>query len=95
MPLTRLLDNAASALPHGVALVFLGNRLTYTELRDQVDRFASALRELGVRKGDRVALVLPNCPQAVIALFAALRIGAVVVEHNSLYTERELAHLER
>jgi long-chain acyl-CoA synthetase len=45
-----------------------------------------------VRKGDRVALVLPNCPQAVIALFATLPLGAVVVQHNPLYTERELAH---
>jgi long-chain acyl-CoA synthetase len=61
-------------------------------LKDQVDRFAGALQSLGVQKGDRVALVLPNCPQNVIAFFAAMRLGAVVVEHNPLYTEPELSH---
>jgi long-chain acyl-CoA synthetase len=92
VPLTRLLDDAAAAFPAGVALAFLGNEITYDELRSQVDRFATGLRQLGVGPGDRVALVLPNCPQAVIVLFAALRIGAVAVQHNPLYTEREMAH---
>ncbi|MCW2543595.1 MAG: AMP-dependent synthetase and ligase, partial [Frankiales bacterium] len=65
---------------------------TYRELKQQVDLCASALDGLGVKKGDRVALVLPNCPQNVIAFFATLRLGAVVVEHNPLYTETELRH---
>jgi long-chain acyl-CoA synthetase len=90
--LTRLLDDAAASFPQHAALAFLGATTTYRELKDQVDRFAGVLRDLGVRKGDRVALVLPNCPQNVIAFFATLRLGAVVVEHNPLYTEHELRH---
>jgi long-chain acyl-CoA synthetase len=92
VPLTRLLDDAASSFPTGTALAFLGTTMTYRELKDAVDRFAAGLRRLGVDKGDRVAVVLPNCPQNVIAFFAALRLGAVVVQHNPLYTEAELRH---
>ena len=92
VPLTRLLDDAASSFPTVTALAFLGTKVSYRELREQVDRFASALQGLGVQKGDRVALVLPNCPQNVIAFFAALRLGAVVVQHNPLYTDAELRH---
>jgi long-chain acyl-CoA synthetase len=66
--------------------------MTYRALVDAVDRFAGALRGLGVGKGDRVALILPNCPQNVIAFFAVLRLGAVVVQHNPLYTAPELHH---
>jgi long-chain acyl-CoA synthetase len=90
--LTRILDDATSSFPDHVALAFLGATTTYRELKAQVDGFAGALAGLGVTKGDRVALVLPNCPQNVIAFFAALRLGAVVVEHNPLYTEAELTH---
>jgi long-chain acyl-CoA synthetase len=90
--LTRLLDDATASFPDHVALAFLGSRTSYRSLKDQVDRFAGALRALGVQKGDRVAVVLPNCPQNVVAFFAALRLGAVVVEHNPLYTEAELRH---
>jgi long-chain acyl-CoA synthetase len=92
VPLTRLLDDAAASWPSHVALAFLGTRLTYRELQSSVDSFAAALAGLGVRKGDRVAVVLPNCPQNVIATYAALRLGAVVVQHNPLYTETELRH---
>ncbi len=92
VPLTRLLDDAAASFPTTTALAFLGTRITYRELKDQVDRFATALAGLGVSKGDRVAVVLPNCPQNVITFFAALRLGAVVVQHNPLYTETEMAH---
>ena len=58
----------------------------------QIDRAAEGLRRLGVRKGDPVALILPNCPQHVVAFYAILRLGAIVVEHNPLYTPRELRH---
>ncbi len=92
VPLTQLLDDAAAAYPEQVALAFLGAVVSYRQLRADVDRFAAALAGLGVSKGDRVALVLPNCPQNVIAFFATLRLGAVVVEHNPLYTEAELRH---
>ena len=92
VPLTRLLDDAASSFPTGTAIAFLGTTLTYRELQSSVDRFAASLKRLGVSKGDRVAIVLPNCPQNVIATYAVLRLGAVVVQHNPLYTEAELRH---
>ena len=75
-----------------VALDFFGAETTYVELADQVSRAAEALGVAGVRAGDRVALVLPNCPQHVVAFYATLRLGAVVVEHNPLYTATELEH---
>src|SRR5665811_490107 len=83
-----------SALRHRdrVALDFFGAETTYTELAEQVSRAAEALRTVGVKEGDRVALILPNCPQHVVAFYAALRLGAVVVEHNPLYTAPELEH---
>ena len=92
VPLTRLLDDAASSFPSNTALAFLGSKISYKQLKEEVDRFATALAGLGVGKGDRVAIVLPNCPQNVITFFATLRLGAVVVEHNPLYTETELRH---
>jgi long-chain acyl-CoA synthetase len=72
--------------------VTLGAKLNYRELMAQVNGFASALVALGVRKGDRVALMLPNLPQFVIAFFGTLRIGAIVVNTNPLYTAREIEH---
>jgi long-chain acyl-CoA synthetase len=92
VPLGQLLDDAAARYPKRKALVFLGRAMTYSALLGAVDRFAAGLHELGVRKGDRVALILPNCPQSVIAFFGVLRIGGVVVQHNPLYTPSEFAH---
>ncbi|MBT2485505.1 MULTISPECIES: long-chain-fatty-acid--CoA ligase [unclassified Microbacterium] len=74
------------------ALEFFGATTTYEQLGEQIEKAAEGLRRLGVVKGDRVALVLPNCPQHVVAFYAALRLGAIVVEHNPLYTARELRH---
>lgn len=74
------------------AMEFFGRQTSYRKLGEQVDRAAEGLRRLGVRAGDRVALILPNCPQHVVAFYAVLRLGAVVVEHNPLYTSRELRH---
>jgi long-chain acyl-CoA synthetase len=85
---------AASIVEFGpnVALEFFGRETTYAELGAQIDRAAEGLRLLGVQKGDPVALVLPNCPQHIVAFYAVLRLGAIVVEHNPLYTPRELRH---
>ncbi|AWB83275.1 long-chain-fatty-acid--CoA ligase [Corynebacterium liangguodongii] len=69
---------------------FFGNTMTYAELDENVVRAAAGLQELGVSQGDRVALIMPNCPQHVIAFVAVMRIGATVVEHNPLYTAAEL-----
>ena len=83
---------AASArdYPDAPALQFFGRETTYAHLQNAIDRAAAGLRDLGVRAGDPVAIVLPNCPQHIIAFYAVLRLGAVVVEHNPLYTPREL-----
>ncbi|MBV9793068.1 MAG: AMP-binding protein [Actinobacteria bacterium] len=89
-PLTSVLDDSAARYPRRTALVFLGRKVSYQDLAEQVDRFADALRGLGVHHGDRVATVLPNCPQAVIAFFGTLRRGAVIVQNNPLYTTAEL-----
>lgn len=80
VPLTRFLDDAAQDFPHTPAITFLGLELTYRTLLEQVDRLAAALQSMGLGRGDRIGLLLPNCPQHVIAMFAALRIGATVVE---------------
>ena len=85
-----LLRSARDRFPDRVALEFFGAPTTYRELWDEVERAAGALHAAGVRAGDRVALVLPNCPQHVVAFYGALRLGAVVVEHNPLYTKDEL-----
>ena len=70
----------------------VGGKLTYRKLNELADRFATALYQLGVRKGDRVALMLPNSPQFVIAFFATIKLGAIVVNNNPTYTARELKH---
>lgn len=90
--LPEMLTASVRAFPSRVALEFFGASTTYRELGEQVDRVAEGLRRIGVAKGDRVAIVLPNCPQHVVAFYAVLRLGAVVVEHNPLYTARELRH---
>ena len=90
--LCDLLDSAVRRFPDHTALDFFGATTTYRALGEQVARAAQALAEHGVRAGDRVALALPNCPQHVVAFYAALRLGAVVVEHNPLYTADELHH---
>ncbi|GAA1990653.1 long-chain-fatty-acid--CoA ligase [Microbacterium pumilum] len=83
---------AASArdFPDAPALEFFGRTTSYRELDEQIQRAAAGLRDLGVGPGDPVGIVLPNCPQHIVAFYAILRLGAVVVEHNPLYTPREL-----
>jgi len=90
--LNDLVVDSAKRYPKAVALEYFGAETTYSDLVDQVRRAAEGLRMLGVTKGDTVALVLPNCPQHVVAFYAILRLGAIVVEHNPLYTPRELQH---
>ena len=87
-----LWEGSAQKYPDRAALDFLGRTSTYAEVDDEVRRVAGGLHALGVRPGDNVALVMPNCPQNVIAFFAVLRLGAAVVEHNPLYTAGELRH---
>ena len=91
--LSHLIDDAVRDVPHKVALEFFGATTTYAELGSQIDRAAEGLRLAGVQAGDRVALILPNCPQHIVAFYAILRLGAIVVEHNPLYTGAELRHM--
>ena len=89
--LPELLARTAAANPAGIATRFYGATLTYARLSELADRCASALHDLGVKQGDRVAIMLPNCPQFIIAFYAVLRLGAVAVPTNPLYKEHELA----
>ncbi|GLJ60886.1 long-chain-fatty-acid--CoA ligase [Microbacterium barkeri] len=90
--LVDMMDASVAAFGRRTALEFFGAETSYRELGEQIERAAEGLRRLGVRRGDRVAIVLPNCPQHVVAFYALLRLGAIVVEHNPLYTARELRH---
>jgi len=89
-PLSELLEAAARFYPDRVAIDFLGAAMTYRELLEASERAAQVLRTSGVHKGDRVALIMPNCPQHAIALYGALRIGAIVAEHNPLAPAEEI-----
>ena len=91
-PISSLLDRTAERLPDRVALIFLNCKLTYRQLKDQVDRLATALTALGVVKDSRVAIHLPNLPQTVISHYAVLACGAQVVMTNPLYVPREIEH---
>jgi len=90
--LADMIDDAVARFGRRTALEFFGAETSYRELGSQIARTAEGLRRLGVGAGDRVALVLPNCPQHVAAFYAVLRLGAIVVEHNPLYTPPELRH---
>ncbi|HEY3356574.1 MAG TPA: long-chain fatty acid--CoA ligase [Polyangia bacterium] len=92
VPLFKFLDDAAAKFPDRVAVTFLGKQITYRTLLAMVDSFARGLSELGVKKGDRVALYLPNVPHMIIGYYGVLKAGGVCVMTNPLYTERELAH---
>ena len=90
--LPDVLKRTAKRFPDTVALIMMGKRITYRELDDLVNRFAGALQDLGIGKGDKVSILLPNMPQVVIAAYAVFRLGGVVVMNNPLYTESELEH---
>ena len=89
-PLHEILDTTAVDIPDRPATLFLGATLSFAEIKQQSDRLASALGRRGLEKGDRVGVMLPNCPQYVIAAFAVLRHGAVLVNINPTYTAREV-----
>lgn len=92
IPLHELLSIPANSYPDKAALNFYGTEMTFWQLRHFVLRMANALGKLGVQKGDRVGMNLPNCPQYLIANYAALSLGAVVVNLNPMYTTAELKH---
>ncbi len=89
-PLTWLLDRTVSHYPGHIAFIYYGTKLSYAQFSSLANRFATGLQRLGIKKGDRVAIALPNIPQYPIAFYGALRAGAVIVPTNPLYTEREM-----
>jgi long-chain acyl-CoA synthetase len=90
--LPELFQRTAERHPDYVATIFRNRKRTYSQLWRQIEAFADNLQALGIRQGDRVALMLPNVPQFVVSFFGSLRAGAVVVPTNPLYTQRELEH---
>jgi long-chain acyl-CoA synthetase len=92
LPLHGLLEQTAARYPQRTATIFFGAQLSYRALDAAANRFAHALLSFGLKRGDRVALMLPNCPQFLIAFYGTLKAGGVVTAVNPLYTPRELEH---
>ncbi|MCF8091971.1 MAG: AMP-binding protein, partial [Desulfotignum sp.] len=86
------LTESVNRFPDHPALIFQGYTVTFKELDDMVGRFAAALKDLGIKKNDSVAILLPNVIPCVVAYYATLRIGGIVVFNNPLYSDRELEH---
>jgi long-chain acyl-CoA synthetase len=91
-----LLEESADRFPDAPAVAFpvapMAKGLTYRQLKAEAERFAGAMASMGIGKGDRVGLLLPNCPQFVVSFYGLQRLGAVAVGNNPLYTQRELSH---
>lgn len=92
VPLFQLLTDSAKKYPNTPCTIFKGAEITYREMDELTDRLAAGLAELGIKKGDRVGLFMPNTPQFVTAYFAILKLGGVVVAINPLYTANEIEH---
>ncbi|TDL72245.1 long-chain fatty acid--CoA ligase [Rhodococcus qingshengii] len=90
LTLNQVLEQSVSRWPDNMAISFYDEKWTYSELKKHVDTFASALQQIGVQKGDRVALMLPNCPQYIVSYYGILAVGGTVVQINPMFTEREL-----
>ena len=88
----QALRRSAAEFPGKTALIFLDAKISYKQLNDMANRFANALVDLGVKPGDKVAMLMPNMPQLVAATYGAWRAGAVVVMNNPLYTDKELEY---
>ena len=92
IPIQEYLTRSSTKYPEKIAMHFLGKEMTFKEFHESSLKFANYLKLIGIEKGDRVAIMLPNCPQSAIAYFGILYVGAIVVQTNPLYTERELAY---
>ncbi|MGI9477538.1 MAG: long-chain-fatty-acid--CoA ligase [Hyphomicrobiaceae bacterium] len=89
-PVGELLDRAISSYPNHTCTNFLGKKLTYAEIGALVDRAAAGMQQRGIGKGSKVGLLLPNCPTFIVHYFAAMKLGAIIVNYNPLYTVDEL-----
>jgi long-chain acyl-CoA synthetase len=90
--LPDFLERSANMFPERMALLFQGYKVTFRQLNDMVNRFATCLDEFGIKKGDSVAILLPNVIPCVVAYYATLKIGGITVMNNPLYSDRELKH---
>ncbi len=91
-PLYTLLDEAAVQWPQRVALDFFGKTYSYERLKEMVDSIAHGMQKIGIKRGTRVGLFMPNCPQYVMCYYAALKCGATIVNFNPLYSHHEIEH---
>src|SRR5437763_6008366 len=94
-PIHQILNLAALQFTDRPATAFREAQLTFGEIKAQVDKLATALARLGIGKGDRVGIMLPNCPQYLISFFAIVRLGAIVANVNPIYTPREVEMVAR
>jgi acyl-CoA synthetase (AMP-forming)/AMP-acid ligase II len=92
IPLHQTLDDTAKRLPNKTSLIYYGTEIPFKEVKENADRFATVLAEMGVKKGDRVCLYLENSPQFVMAYYGALKAGAIVVPANPMFKEMELEY---
>ena len=90
--LIELLQTSARQYPDTPCTIFKGGKISYSEMNERTDRLAAGLAALGVKKGDRVGIFMPNTPQFVMAYFGILKAGGIVVATNPLYSEREIEH---
>lgn len=90
--LPAILERTANQFPDNMALIFQGYKITFRQLNEMVNRFATCLHDLGIKKGDSVAILLPNVIPCVVAYYAISKIGGIIVMNNPLYSDRELKH---
>jgi long-chain acyl-CoA synthetase len=91
-PLPEIFDEVADKYSSRAAVIFYGNKISFGKLKEDIDRFATALHELGIQKGDKVALYLLNSPQFIIAYFGSLKAGATLTPISPVYTSIEVKH---
>ena len=92
IPVHAFLDQTAARVPNRLSIIFGGMELTFAELKELCDRFAAALVDMGIQKGDRVAIHLPNCPQFAIAYYGTLKVGGIFTPLSPLLSPREAVH---
>lgn len=92
VPFVRVFENAVNKYPETPCTIFKGAKITYREMNELADRLAAGLSSIGIKKGDRVGIFMPNTPQFVMAFFAVVKLGAIAVATNPLYSAREIEH---
>lgn len=92
VPFVRVFENAVNKYPETPCTIFKGAKISYREMNELTDRLAAGLSSIGIKKGDRVGIFMPNTPQFVMAFFAVVKLGAIAVATNPLYSAREIEH---